>query len=169
MGWHSSGCKLSRELKLWRERLNHCRMRMAKTVSNMGSPFPSSRHNPNLSWLRVKTECIQTIHHAPSIQEIEGNSWSFYHQMYHDGKKPLSIFEFSIEARSFWDHIGNRNLRVKMLDFFQYRPKCPLFIHFDPFRRPYTRRNAIVGVLHHILLFITNAAHMRINNSLISL
>ena len=100
MGWHSSGCKLSRELKLWRERLNHCRMRMAKTVSNMGSPFPSSRHNPNLSWLRVKTECIQTIHHAPSIQEIEGNSWSFYHQMYHDGKKPVSIFEFSIEARS---------------------------------------------------------------------
>ena len=127
MGWHSSGCKLSRGLKLWRERLNHCRMRMAKTVSNMGSPFPSSRHNPNLSWLRVKTECIQTIHHAPSIQEIEGNSWSFYHQMYHDGKKPLSIFEFSIEARSFWDHIGNRNLRVKMLDFFAVQAKVSSF------------------------------------------
>ena len=93
-------------------------MRMAKNVSNMGSPFPSSRHIPSLSWLRANTQCIQTVHYAPSTQEIKGNSWSFYHPMYHDGKnhfpslnslQKLDLFETTQETGI---------LGIKRLDFF---------------------------------------------------
>ena len=49
MGWHSSSCKLSRGVETLVRETKHCRMRKAKSVSNMDNPFPSSRHVPSLS------------------------------------------------------------------------------------------------------------------------